>query len=1606
MTPEMNTLPVGDTVRVFDVMGFADFDCTAEAEHDVSITLPGETDTRIGKHTVYNFEVEGTHTYIADGYRVHNTSILSFIQDYEWQDVDFTSLRDTDGDGSWDSVELDGYENGNASGTTAYKIVDDNGVLVMEGYKTYTDADGNLVQVQFTRDQNGTLKETPVVIILTGANFGEQAGTLITPFLTAAILGDDASVFDQITTNTIVGTLVENLFEFGGGYIHDQLVSNGDQNNSLDPIAEYTFSDIFGDLAGNAIDYTGQALTQWVMTEVFGDLLGDNVAGDVLNNLLNQGVDYLVDVSLHTLVTDVMGINAPWTDDIVSNTNGLFNEDGIFGQANIVGAIANAALNELLPAIVTVEGQIASGLTSLALNTFKGLMTTVNTLFGGLEVSAGLLTGWNPITLIISTIVGKLFDILFYEQPQAFTNVVFNEDLGLFEIGDTWSDDDGNVALAQSLAENYISFMNSLLNQADSNSNNASDIADTITLVFGHFEGSIQNGADRSFSTLDEALQSRILDTIQELDLNDGDLKVGQVIENIALDADFLDDVQHFGSYSYWKKFLWIKYKVVWEYTEINGDASDGATNEELVAIIDGWGDTSILNVDNTLLSQLNGIYSDLQMSSLDDHDTLELILDRLSSANWQSGILVGGYQVHMPQGSEGNDYYATAYDKSVAVELLSIALYVRGILFRLENDGADIISFDDLRTALITSELVVTGETDLFGQLQYNLQIAAEYQEYLSNKAAYDAAILAAGPDSAYAQAWAVTFLEAARLGFTDGYDAVGDDVDNNFLGSGGSDTISGATGDDTIYSYDGDDIIYGGTGNDSLHGGADNDSVTGGSGHDVLRGGSGQDTLLGNFGDDTLYGGYGDDFIEAGAGSDSVRGENGNDTLVGSSGSDILHGDQGDDHLHGSSGEDTLTGGVGDDVLTGGDDNDSLLGGEGDDNLSGDGGNDTLIGNSGDDTIFGGAGDDFIEAGVGSDSVRGEEGNDTLVGRSGNDILHGDQDADHLHGSGGDDTLTGGVGDDILNGGDDDDSLVGGDGNDSLAGDAGDDHLSGGEGNDVVQGNAGADTLHGGIGDDSLNAGSEDDIVFGETGADTIFGGAGRDSLNGGHDTDSIRGGDGNDVLSGGSGKDTILGDQGDDYIIDGSGVDKLTGGNGADVFELTVDGVRDTITDFEIGVDIMYLKDWGVISIDQLTMFVDYDDDGIWKGWSFIQFNGERIRLDGFDQADLDALTEADFAFGDITSGSDVVEGSNADDTVAGGDGNDTVNGGDGNDSLYGQTGADRLEGGGGDDLLNGGGGGDTLDGGEGDDTLIGGEDDDILIGGLGHDSLVGSNGNDILHGGDGDDTLWGGTGNDILSGDAGNDALYANDGHDSLEGGDGDDLVQGSTGNETLNGGAGNDTINGSIGRDTLDGGASDDTLNGGNDDDLLMGGTGNDSMTGGQGADTLNGGDDNDTLNGNSENDVLSGDAGNDTLNGGSENDTLDGGIGHDRLVGGTGIDSLTGGEGDDTLIGGDGADVLLGDAGGDVINGGDGDDTLTGGDGADTFVFTGTAASGADVLSDFTAGEDVLKFYGVTFADLTFVDGTDEVTVSWANGSLSVQGWTTAELGEDHFVFL
>lgn len=115
----------------------------------------------------------------------------------------------------------------------------------------------------------------------------------------------------------------------------------------------------------------------------------------------------------------------------------------------------------------------------------------------------------------------------------------------------------------------------------------------------------------------------------------------------------------------------------------------------------------------------------------------------------------------------------------------------------------------------------------------------------------------------------------------------------------------------------------------------------------------------------------------------------------------------------------------------------------------------------------------------------------------------------------------------------------------------------------------NNGKSTLVGGVGDD---------LLTGNNGADTLTGGAGADQLYGASGSDFLDGGAGFDFLSGGAGDDTLIGGAGADILFGGKGNDLMTGGTEADIFYFENSGKStgaDTITDFQVGVDRLFLE-----------------------------------------------------------------------------------------------------------------------------------------------------------------------------------------------------------------------------------------------------------------------------------------------------------------------------------------------------------------------------------------------------------------------------------------------
>lgn len=129
--------------------------------------------------------------------------------------------------------------------------------------------------------------------------------------------------------------------------------------------------------------------------------------------------------------------------------------------------------------------------------------------------------------------------------------------------------------------------------------------------------------------------------------------------------------------------------------------------------------------------------------------------------------------------------------------------------------------------------------------------------------------------------------------------------------------------------------------------------------------------------------------------------------------------------------------------------------------------------------------------------------------------------------------------------------------------------------------------------------------DLIYG---FETVRGGRGNDMLTSQDSGATLSGRKGHDALIGLDGRDKLFGGAGEDFIQDGGGWDQMTGGAGADLFVLDLDGSGDTIRDFESGVDMLNLTQWGVESFEDLAIRVNG------KGDVVVRYEDERLILRG--------------------------------------------------------------------------------------------------------------------------------------------------------------------------------------------------------------------------------------------------------------------------------------------------------------------------------------------------------------------------------------------------------
>jgi serralysin len=269
------------------------------------------------------------------------------------------------------------------------------------------------------------------------------------------------------------------------------------------------------------------------------------------------------------------------------------------------------------------------------------------------------------------------------------------------------------------------------------------------------------------------------------------------------------------------------------------------------------------------------------------------------------------------------------------------------------------------------------------------------------------------------------------------------------------------------------------------------------------------------------------------------------------------------------------------------------------------------------------------------------------------------------------------------------------------------------------TITGDNAANNMMGTDGDNTINLMGGNDIVNAMGGHDSVMGGTGNDSLIGGA---------GNDSLVGEAGNDTLVGDAGADVLTGGAGADRLTGGADADVFRYvaradstTAAGGRDTITDFQTGVD----------KIDLSTLDANESVAGV-QSFTFIgganftalgqaRFAGGQLQLNTTGNTGADfvvavtgTVVAGDLILSNVTPAPLAVapaaapapapaaapapapaatpgvtfRGQNNADTYTGTAGDDTIDVRGGNDVVIGLAGNDSIVGGTGNDNLNGG------------------------------------------------------------------------------------------------------------------------------------------------------------------------------------------------------------------------------------------------------------------------------------------------------------------------------
>jgi Ca2+-binding RTX toxin-like protein len=1422
----------------------------------------GESDEQYWR--TYNFEVEEYHTYIADGVRVHNESILSYLPS--------------------GSVILDvDFENSSGLQEMTYRTAD-GAIVVATGSAFDTGADTIQIHrnirydqhgLQFEQDayydtRTGELLSAPIVSVqdsreYIGGNIGRAFGSQIGSMLG----GDDA--FRQIAYSTVLGTITQNFGEFlrtsiAVGRVDASVTTLG---SLVDILRESTLSDFTTDFT---INLTGQVtgyFSSMLMAEVSEALglegfsaglfttTGTTISQQLTANLTNvslweNGFQYEdlmqgfnENIFASAFGSYIGGTLAREVVDIDSPVEGLFSSLGATVAQTWLSASSLGA---------GISSAISNGVGAV-FGAFSGAVTTFMTalLIPGIGAFLGTIGG----SLIFETLdrwtggfLGGLWGQWTGDGHTNYrTDLTFDDELNRFvHTGDFEKNGNQQIReMATAMREAFSETMHAIIDDVGGDAGRT--VSDPL-VHFGFLHGTHDVGYNdfwTSFTSLDGSATIRLHSTdtralvnaaiyqnLQMLSFSDGDLLEARVLEG------WQASVQGLEAGSDPTSFLWLhelpeevapglaeymrRSQVADDYRRYleDRDTIDALiANSPNSAFAAGWVATLIaalelgldqpFNVtgtegDNTFLGGENGDVID----GAGGNDTLRGYQgnDTLVGGAGDD-LLIGDEDDDLLEGGLGDDTYV--FSRGDGSDLIR------------DTGGNDRLILDDatglssLMFAREGSDLLITrtGGSDLIRiENWYLADGRIETLRIEAIEADIDLSVIAEGGNSVFPALQYIASYDDLR-------ELLGSDAELGFAHFRDHGIAEGraAAFDGLAYIASYGDLITGiGT------------NAEAGAHHFITYGHTegraitfNAEYYLRNYAD--LRDGLGADltaatrhFIEYGF-------------AEGRTGSGLVAGAMDDaawaSFLASFSGSSTISGTEGSDWLAG-----SAL----DDIIHGNGGSDILIGGNGRDVLVGGAGNDVLDAGAWTvdapdvwQMLAGGSGDDTYI--IGSDIGLGIIDHGGEIADGGMDTVRF----EDLSISDLNIELVDHHNDNGVAlrfswtagagRPAGEFHIANGaehiERFVFADGTTLSDIQFDASGGVWFVGTENDDVIIGSGGRDTIAGGSGNDVLDAGAWT--VDAPDVWQMLAGGSGDDT--------YIV-GSDIGLGIIDHGGEI----ADG----------GVDTVRFED---LSISDLNVELVDHQNAIGVALRFWWTAGAGRPAGEFHIANGAEHIER-FVFADETSLSDIQIDASGNLTLIGTDGHDTIVGGDGRDVLFG---------GGGNDVLDAGAWAidapnvwQMLAGGAGDDTYIVGSDiglgiidhggeiadggvdtvrfEDLSISDLNIELVDHQNANGValrfwwaagagrpageFHIANGaehierfvfaDET----TLSDIQIDASGNLTLIGTDGHDTIVGGDGRDVLAGGSGNDVLDAGAW--TVDAPDVWQMLAGGSGDDT----------------------------------------------------------------------------------------------------------------------------------------------------------------------------------------------------